>query len=60
MPESPIDFEALLKKYIQHVGECEGAVFLEDHNLIWSDVKFTEEEWAWLKNPPEEESCSTE
>lgn len=37
----------LLKKYIQHVGECEGVDFLADHYRPMD--LFTDEEWAALK-----------
>ena len=47
-----VDYRALLKKYIQHVGGCEGVTFLSDHRTpggySYQDG-FTPEEWAALK-----------
>lgn len=40
-PEA-VDYRILLKKYIRHVGECEGANFIE--TCRHSDVKFTDAE----------------
>jgi hypothetical protein len=40
-----IDYEALLEKYIEHVGECEGVTFVD----YPSDVQFTDEERAELR-----------
>jgi hypothetical protein len=42
--------KALLKKYIQHVGMCEGVDFLEDdYERTRGEVEFTDEEWATLR-----------
>jgi hypothetical protein len=40
--------EDLLRRYIQHVDDCEGSVFLSDTYRGMSKVKFTDEEWALL------------
>lgn len=44
---------SLLKKYIQHVLDCEGVDFIR-HGSGHSDVRFTDEEWATLKRLSEE------
>jgi hypothetical protein len=54
-----IDHRDLLKRYIDHVGQCEGVTYLSDHALgigdhsMWGDkgppVKFTSEEVAELR-----------
>jgi hypothetical protein len=41
-----MDYRALLLKYINHVGECEGVTFIADHHRR-PDL-FTDEEWAEL------------
>lgn len=44
------DYEQLLWKYIEHVGQCEGCDFIERVNWVGSsDVIFTAEEVAQLK-----------
>jgi hypothetical protein len=44
------DYKTLLKKYMQHVGECEGRDFLDNIGSYMSDVDFTEDEAAALRN----------
>lgn len=44
-----MDYKELLKKYIKHVDDCEGSMFLYEHSLKYSEVKFTEEEKTVLK-----------
>ncbi len=45
-----IDYRKLLKKYIKHVGSCEGITFLEDYRRNYSGGIFTDEEWNELGN----------
>jgi len=40
-----MDYRTLLKKYIRHVGDCEGTSFLSGW---YRDGAFTDEEWAEL------------
>jgi hypothetical protein len=49
-----MDYEALLKKYVQHVGEYEGSTFINWLNSPHCDVKFTDEEVAELERISEE------
>lgn len=51
-----MDYRALLKKYIEHVGTYEGSTFLSDHKRsAYPDMPtFTDEEWALLKHISEE------
>lgn len=49
-----MDYEELLKKYMQHVGEYEGSTFVGSLNSNRCDVKFTEEEVAELERLQEE------
>lgn len=39
----------LLKKYMNHVINCEGVDFVSDINRPWSDVKFTKKEKELLE-----------
>lgn len=57
-PSAPVDYRTLLKKYIRHVGECEGANFIE----TWyaSDVKFTDPEKLALQELEREGDAETE
>ena len=55
-----IDYELLLSKYIEHVGEEEGVTFISQFLLrdgyyegMHSDVKLTIEEYAALKRASE-------
>ena len=47
---------SLLKKYIQHVVDCEGCDFLRngDRSQYSDFVDFTDEEWAKLRQLSEE------
>lgn len=49
----PIDYEELLKKYMDHVGQCEGTTFIEGYRngsgYGESDIVFTDEEWEELE-----------
>lgn len=49
-----MDYEALLRKYVQHVGEYEGCTFIHFLNSPICDVEFTEEERAVLERMSEE------
>lgn len=49
-PTRPFDCRQLLKKYIDHVGEEEGVIFLS----FRPDGRFTDEEWAELQAISEE------
>jgi len=40
-----MDYRTLLKKYIRHVGDCEGTSFLSGW---YRDGAFTDKEWAEL------------
>lgn len=51
---SEIDYRALLVKYIDHVGRCEGTVFISDLWREHSDVLFTDEEWTALEAAADE------
>jgi hypothetical protein len=45
-----MDYRELLKKYINHVGDCEGTTFLGDHDRGDArDFEFTDEEWTELQ-----------
>ena len=54
-----VDHKELLRKYINHVGLCEGSVFLNDYNREYTkdycrevgspDDAFTDAEWEELK-----------
>ena len=39
----------LLKKYMQHVEQCEGVNFVSEINGYTPDIKFTEDEKALLE-----------
>jgi hypothetical protein len=43
-----VDYEALLRKYIDHVGWEEGTTFLSDWRRR-GPVSFTDEEWIELQ-----------
>ena len=40
-----MDYRELLKKYMDHVADCEGVFFLSNSDR----VKFTDEEWKELE-----------
>lgn len=42
-----IDHRELLRKYMDHVAECEGVTFVEDGRK--RSEQFSEEEWAELQ-----------
>lgn len=50
-----IDYKNLLRKYMNHVGVCEGIVFMDKGSRVYSseggvgDIKFTDEEWKVLE-----------
>lgn len=48
-PPPELDYKALLQKYIEHVGGCEGTDFLGEHHRHRGDVKFTDKEWQALR-----------
>lgn len=52
-----MDYRALLKKYIEHVGVAEGTDFLADSERgSWTDSpEFTDEEWRMLQVLRDEE-----
>lgn len=43
-----VNYEALLRKYINHVGECEGTTFLSPWRDRLGGVEWTDEEWETL------------
>lgn len=46
---SDVELKALLKKYIQHVKDCEGVDFINNGGAMdYSEVKFTKDEWQLL------------
>lgn len=51
---------SLLKKYIQHVEDCEGVNFVSDINNWPSEQKFSKEEKALLEKIDEELNESNE
>lgn len=46
---APIDYEALLRKYVKHVTDCEGANYVDHIGDPLSEVEFTPEEAAELR-----------
>jgi len=50
----------LLKKYMQHVENCEGVNFVSDIGMSWSCVDFTKEEKALLEKLDDEIEQSNE
>lgn len=52
--KNPVDYHKLLKKYIEHVGSCEGVTFLADYKRNDSGGIFTDEEWKELGKLEEE------
>lgn len=50
--EDGIVYKELLVKYMTHLGEVEGSLFLSDSDRAYSDrwgVTFTDEQWSILK-----------
>jgi len=50
-----VDPRALLAKYIDHVGRCEGVDFLTDRNHGASSVTWTDQEWELLQELRDQE-----
>jgi hypothetical protein len=48
--QSDVDYKELLKKYTEHVRQCEGIDFIDRINSFESDVKFTEDEVKSLQS----------
>lgn len=45
-----MNYEALLKKFIEYVGDVEGSDFIEPHDQrAFSKVEFTDDEWRTLQ-----------
>ena len=44
-----VDLRELLRKYIWHVGGCEGVSFLRDCDRDAGGQEFTDQEWAYLQ-----------
>ena len=44
-----VRLQALLARYIDHVGQCEGVDFLSHRTAHDSDTTWTDEEWATLQ-----------
>jgi hypothetical protein len=56
-----MNYELLLKKYMEHVRQCEGIDFTDRLNeRMGSDVLFSEEETASLKRISEEINAALE
>lgn len=54
-----MDYEQLLRKYLEHVRQSEGINFLDRLNATYgSDVKFTDEEVAALERLAAEASVT--
>jgi len=51
---------SLLKKYMQHVENCEGVNFVSDIGMSWSGIEFNKEEKALLEKLDEEIEESNE
>jgi len=49
-PETMTNLYELLKKYVSHVGDCEGVNFIDDCNNGISSVHFTNDEITWLNH----------
>ncbi len=49
MTEPELDFEALLKKYVRHVGQCEGTNFIWHIGRPWSEEVFTDAERRYME-----------
>jgi len=52
-PDGRNPYRVLLRKYIDHVGECEGTTFITDRSRQrshqFAQIEFTDEEWAELE-----------
>lgn len=51
---------SLLKKYMQHVENCEGVNFVSDIGMSWSGIEFSKEEKALLEKLDKEIEESNE
>lgn len=49
-----MDYEELLKKYMQHVKDCESIDYVDQIGDYMSEVEFTEEEKAELERISDE------
>lgn len=56
----PVVSISLLKKYIQHVENCEGVNFVSDIGSPWSGIEFSKEEKALLEKLDKEIEESNE
>ena len=55
-PVPGIDHRALLRKYIEHVGQAEGVTFLHHERHLWPGFPiFTDQEWHELRQIAEED-----
>lgn len=52
MTTKPIDYRDLLRRYIRHVGECEGITFMPPRHE--SEIVFTADEIAELRRLDDE------
>lgn len=52
--DQEVDYRALLLKYIEHVGDCEGTTFLSHFSRDDSEVIFSNEEWLELERLDDE------
>lgn len=43
-----MDYQALLRKYVEWVRECEGVSYIDSGTHYHHEKKFTSEEWAEL------------
>ena len=50
-----MNYRELLKKYIEHVAECEGITFLRDQDRYDSLDVISDDEWAELQTIDSEE-----
>jgi hypothetical protein len=50
-----VDYEALLKKYMQHVRDCESIDYVDHIGDFCSDVEFTQEEREELERISEDQ-----
>lgn len=51
-----VDYEDLLKRYIKHVGECEGTTYLQDWHRDFMSARelFSNEAWGELQRIDQE------
>ncbi len=48
--DAPVDLLTLLTKYISYIKDVEGVDFIENDKRIYSDVKFSNNEWSLLES----------